>query len=93
MVTTSTDAPKPLRHGFRSAILRRPLLVAVGGCWVVLLTPFVFFPEIMGDAGVTHASRWRNGAALACLGLGALAALIGAATFAWRRWRRQRTGG
>jgi hypothetical protein len=68
--------------GLRSAIQRRPALIAGAGCLTVLLTPFVFFPEIMGDVGVTHAGVFRNGAALMSLIVGALLILVGSISLA-----------
>jgi len=66
----------------RSAIIQRPAHVTLAGCAAVLLTPFVFYPEIMGDAGVTDAGPVRNWAASAFLLLGAVSALAGLASFA-----------
>ena len=59
-------------------------MVAGAGFLTVLLTPFVFFPEIMGDVGVTHASALRNGAALALLIVGAVVVLAGSVSLGWQ---------
>ena len=76
--------------GLRSTLSRRPAAIAGAGVLTVLLTPFVFFPEVMGDAGVTHASALRNGAALAFLVLGALTTLIGAASLGGQLLKKHR---
>jgi len=60
--------------GCRSALRRRPGIVALSGTLLVLLTPFAMFPEIMGDRGVTDAGPLRNGAALVLLTSGLIAA-------------------
>ncbi len=46
--------------GISSLVNRRPALVGIVGVVVMLLTPFAFFPEIMGDVGVTDAGTLRN---------------------------------
>ena len=83
-------ALKSSPQGPRSVISRRPALVATAGLVAVLLTPFVFFPEIIGDAGVRQASPWRNGAALAFLVLGLLAMLAGLVALGGQLRRRPR---
>jgi hypothetical protein len=75
----------------RCAIMQRPACVSLAGCAAVLLTPFVFFPEIMGDAGVSDAGPVRNWTASAFLILGAISALAGLAIFA-RRVLQERRG-
>ena len=74
---------------FRSLLARRPAVVALAGLLVVALTPFVFFPEIMGDAGIRHAGVLRNATALVSLCAGAFLFLLGFGTFVWRRRPRR----
>jgi hypothetical protein len=66
--------------------LKRAVTTTALGLAVLVLSPFVFFPEIMGDAGPRDVAPLRNYAALAAMILGASAALLGAiATL--RHWR------
>src|SRR5437762_11449234 len=81
---------KPRLQSVRSLVRRRPGVVAVGGYLTVLLTPFVFFPEVMGDVGVTNASRLRNWTALAFLFVGAISAVVGSLMFASQTLRKRR---
>ncbi len=60
------------------------------GLLLVLLTPFVFFPEIMGDVGVTRASSARNALAVVCILVGSLTALGGLVVLTRRLFHRDR---
>jgi len=75
-------------QGLRFTIQRRPGVIAATGFLTVLLTPFVFFPEIMGDVGVVDASALRNGAAMTFLIVGAILLLVGSALLGRQLLRR-----
>lgn len=80
-------------HGLRSAMTGRlafksAVAAIAGGALVVILTPFVFFPEIMGDIGVAEASPLRNVAALVVLGLALWS--IGTGLLSLARWQADR---
>jgi hypothetical protein len=72
-----------------SSMLRlKPALgVFAAGCLVTLLTPFVFLPETMSDAGVTHAGLFRNASAAIVLLVALAAIFTGLASLPWQSAR------
>lgn len=76
-----------IRDAFSGRLAPRPAWRCfAGGLAAFLLTPFVFFPEILGGAGVRHASLLRNAGAVLALVSGAFAMLLGLVSLA-HSWR------
>ncbi len=84
----SGSTESPLKR-LASLIRRRPAAVALAGLLIVVLTPFAFFPEIMGDAGVKDPGALRNVMAVVFLLGGMVLLVLGLVTGAWR-WATRR---
>jgi len=66
--------------------MKRPLRWLLLSLALLLLTPFVFFPEIMGDVGPRNVPLWRNALGVALLAVAALG--IVASLVRWLRGRK-----
>jgi uncharacterized membrane protein YidH (DUF202 family) len=60
-----------------TTFFRRPLALFLISAGVFILTPFVVFPEVMGDVGPRNVPLWRN-----CLGVALLAVAMAGMVFA-----------
>lgn len=77
-----------LHLGAGLGLPRASLALVIFGGALAFLTPFVVFPEIMGDHGVTEAGQVRNALAITGIALGMMALFAGSLMVAFGVVRR-----